>query len=69
MPAGLLDILPASEIVAGLDWMALEEAKKRDWLGRMLPVAARQGEAGLLREPFTPAAVITGQRPGFLIGG
>jgi len=28
------------------------------------------GEAGLLREPFTPAAVMTGQRRrGFLFGG
>ena len=33
-------------------------------------MAAHQGEAGLLREPLTPAAMITGEhRPGFAFGG
>jgi len=33
-------------------------------------MAAHQGEAGLLREPLTPAAIMTGeQRPSFASAG
>ena len=54
-------------------WLTRQlERKPRSGLasGACSPVAAHQGEAGLLREPFTPAAVMTGQRRrGFPLGG
>src|ERR1700729_1508650 len=54
-----------------LNWTTREEAKKRDWpQSHVRRVGGRQGEAGLQREPFSPTAVMVGQRrPGFLFGG
>jgi hypothetical protein len=48
----------------------LEEAKKRNCPRRTFAGDRAPGEAGLLHEPFTLAAVMTDQqRRGFLSGG
>lgn len=39
----LHELLPASEIVAGLGWTALEEAKKRDWPRAYAPGGGASG--------------------------
>gem|GEM_PF-4785832 len=53
-----------------LDWVAQEEAKKRDRPQAHVRRRRRIRGAGLLRDPFTPAAVMTGQRwPDFPFGG